>query len=409
MRKLVLLLVGLLPVLNIYGFGTSSLTDSIKSEILSVANDTFSAVQYSRVTFFYRSKNLRHSDLLTDSVFHTTYFKDLPFGASNANAIEYRDTGSKSYQDVFFVLKEIVILLRDTLLIEESISSAQELREKYRKAKDEKVIAQQELIIQLKENTIYQSRLWILLLLALFVIGLILFFFSYRTNKMKAEQNRIVEKSNQLLEEKNQQIATLNEELSHRIKNNLTFVWSLLRMQSRRLDSPEAKAAVKEAQSRVEAMAMVHRRLYENENNRTIEMVDYLHQLCAYLVESYASINHSIIINSSIERLTLEADVAVQIGLIINELMTNSFKHAFEKQAHPSIKIELRKNEKEEVYLNYQDNGIGVPPSFDVRECTSLGLRLIHDLTTQLNGIVRISNQSGAFFRFIFKDLKISS
>lgn len=280
------------------------------------------------------------------------------------------------------------------------------LREQYLQAENEKLLAQQQLLIQRNKNTIRQSRLWIIIIILLFWLIALLFLFFYKNKKMRKERNRMMEQINQLLNEKNRQIATLNEELNHRVKNNLAFVWSLLRMQSRRLNSPEAKAAVKEAESRVEAMALVHRRLYENEKKRTIEMFDYLSQLCNYLIESYTSINQHVIIQTNLERLTLEADTAVQIGLIVNELMTNSFKHAFKSQEYPVVKISLKKMDDEGLQLIYHDNGKGGIESQDILKNDSLGLKLIHDLTDQLNGTLQISNKEGAYFHFKFEDLK---
>ena len=228
----------------------------------------------------------------------------------------------------------------------------------------------------------------------IFIMGLVFYLF-----KLKKKQNL-------LLENKNNQIGTLNEELGHRVKNNLMFVSSLMRMQARRLKGAEARIAVKDAENRIEAMAMVHRRLYDQGESRTIEMHGYLNQLGDHLLKSYAAIDNIPVVQLHFEKLVLEADVAVQFGLIVNELMTNSFKHAFKNQNSPLINMHLTKVRDDEIRFVYNDNGVGVPEGFDPKNSNSMGLRLIYDLTDQLNGRVRISNQNGAHFQFEFKDLK---
>lgn len=288
----------------------------------------------------------------------------------------------------------------------DSLNNDLTLRERLLKTENEKLITQQKLLLNINEHIVYQNQLRTVLLILSLLTVLISIFCIHKCQKMKRERDQMVGRINQLLEDKNQQIAILNDELNHRVKNNLAFVWSLLRMQSRRLDSPEAKAAVREAESRIEAMALVHRRLYENDANRTIEMSDYLNQLCNYLVESYTSVNQNVSIQTNLEKLTLKADIAVQLGLIINELMTNSFKHAFSNQEYPVVKISLKRISKEAIELIYSDNGSGVDNQEDIQNSDSLGLNLIRDLTDQLNGTLHISNKSGAYFYFNFTDLK---
>lgn len=245
---------------------------------------------------------------------------------------------------------------------------------------------------------------------AVLILGLLCYLFKIQKDKNQqiSEMKIQIEKKNELLKERKEQIEILNEELSHRVKNNLMFVSSLMRLQARRLKHPEAKAAIKEAEHRVEAMAMVHRKLYEQEGTTMIEMHEYLNQLGDSLLRSYAAIDSVPIIKFNFENLTLESDDAVQIGLIVNELMTNSFKHGFENHCHPAIVIKMIKKEDHAIQLIYSDNGVGIPFDFNLERSSSLGLRLIHDLTEQLNGTVEISNQDGAHFQFEFMDIRIT-
>ena len=218
---------------------------------------------------------------------------------------------------------------------------------------------------------------------------------------------RLKRKQKLLLEEKNLQIATLNGELNHRVKNNLMFVSSLMRLQARRLNSPEAKVAFKETENRVEAMAMIHRKLSLQSYRSSIEMYDYLQDLCQFLYQSYA-LNEAL---PSIEllfgKISLETEKALQIGLIINELVTNSFKHAFHDQKQPKITVSLRRKENQQILLTYADNGIGLPDHFNWQSTSSLGFRLVQDLSLQLDGELQIRNRSGTSFTLLFPDYSL--
>jgi len=213
-------------------------------------------------------------------------------------------------------------------------------------------------------------------------------------------------KKNKLLLEKNQKIESLHNELSHRVKNNLAFVSSLLKMQGRRLENKEAKAAVQEGENRIQAMSLLNRKLYLQDNSKVL-IGNYLEEICAHLKGTYSGFGTSPKINLEVENLYLEAENAVRLGLIINELITNSFKYAFPNNSNPEINLHL-KREEENIHLSYRDNGIGIPLEKDVSKTKSLGLKLIHTLTRQLDGTLQKSNDSGAVFDFQFKQQKLT-
>ena len=269
----------------------------------------------------------------------------------------------------------------------------------------------------LNTNIIERQRLSIWSAVGAFLLVSVIAFLFFRRSKERTKsnvqlslKNEEIQNANDLLEEKNKMIETLNGELSHRVKNNLQFVSGLMRMQARRLKNPEAKAAVNEAEHRVEAMSIVHRKLYKGQEHTKIEMYDYLDQLSQNLLDSYAQGDATPEVALDFDPLIIDAEAAVQIGLIINELMTNSFKYAFVDQKNPRILIKLEKANKQEIKLLYHDNGKGIPLTFDLSKTDSLGLRLIHDLTTeQLNGKVEITNQDGAQFKFKFRTLNITA
>jgi len=237
-------------------------------------------------------------------------------------------------------------------------------------------------------------------LLVLLLLGLISFLL-YRQN---LERKR----SNQLLTHKNEKIELLHRELSHRVKNNLAFVSSLMRMQARRLESEEAKQAVKEGEARIEAMSLLHRKLYLQDSS----MVDanaYLRELCSYLQHSFPSLEKRPTIDIMSARLMLNGEDAMRLGLIINELVTNSFKHAFSTSENPQINIKLTTETYGSYQLLYKDNGKGLPSDLKNMQLKSLGIKLINTLTQQLNGHLTQYNDKGAFFRFDFPQPKITT
>ncbi len=246
----------------------------------------------------------------------------------------------------------------------------------------------QTVTIQNQKFSLFGSSFGILLL------GLISFLL------YKRSQERT--KNNIILTEKNKNIQLLHKDLSHRMKNNLSFISTLLQMQGRRLQSGEAKQAIKEGETRVEAMSILHRKLHMQPEETSVLLSDYLNELCTNLRETYPYLGQQPVINQNIEKVQMDGDTAVRVGLIINELVTNSFKYAFDHQPKPTVDIHVKKKE-DNLELVYKDNGIGLPETFNEKQTKSLGFKLIQTMTKQLDGTMHVKNKDGAFFHFNFK------
>lgn len=215
-------------------------------------------------------------------------------------------------------------------------------------------------------------------------------------------QSTLREQTNKLLSEKNKKIKLLHDEASHRFKNNLMFVSSLLGMQGRRLVNEEAKQAVKESESRIEAMSLLHKKL-EAVEGTSFKIGDYLKELCDNLKNTYPLIGSLPEIIVQADELEFGGDTVVRLGLIVNELVTNSFKYAFENQLSPKINISLKEVTSGSCRLLYADNGIGLPENFDIEKSKSMGLKLIHSMIWQMKGTFHSENREGAFFQFNFE------
>ncbi|MEN1785261.1 MAG: sensor histidine kinase, partial [Bacteroidota bacterium] len=219
---------------------------------------------------------------------------------------------------------------------------------------------------------------------------------SIKNQRLIAEQKHIIENS---LKEKD----SLLKEIHHRVKNNLQMVSSLLSLQTRNTKSKSAIVALEEGKSRVKAMALIHQKLYQNVDLSVIEMQGYIESLINSVQSVYKKGGHNISITVDAEGTELDIDRAIPFGLILNELVSNTFKYAFpESDDNGKIYIHLRKN-GQQGYFEYSDNGVGLPVDTEERTHNSMGLRLINRLVNQLQSKLNVDrNQDGVRFWFNF-------
>jgi len=220
---------------------------------------------------------------------------------------------------------------------------------------------------------------------------------SIKTQRLIAEQNRIIENS---LVEKD----SLLKEIHHRVKNNLQMVSSLLSLQTKNTRSKAAIEALEEGKTRVKAMALIHQKLYQNDDLSVIEMQGYIESLINSIQSVFRKGGHNINITIDAEGVELDIDRAIPIGLILNELVSNSFKYAFpEDTPDGKIYIHIQKNGAGG-FFEYTDNGVGLPDDTEDRESTSMGIRLIKRLVNQLQSTLNVDKTAeGVRFWFNFK------
>jgi len=189
-------------------------------------------------------------------------------------------------------------------------------------------------------------------------------------------------------------------EIHHRVKNNLQLIYSLLNLQSRYTKDQTAVNVFKEIQDRIRSIALIHERLYESEDLSRVDMPDYIKSLATYLVKSY-KIGVRVKLNLNMGQVFLGIDKAVPCGLIINELITNSLKHAFPDGKEGEIRVDLISHE-DGVELIISDNGVGLPEGFDLQGASTLGIALVRGLIRQLNGSVDVCIDMGTRYRVFF-------
>lgn len=195
----------------------------------------------------------------------------------------------------------------------------------------------------------------------------------------------------------------LLKEIHHRVKNNLQIISSLLNLQSGHIHDPRALEVFKEGQGRVRSMALIHEKLYQSDDLARVDFYEYISNLAAYLFRSYEVNSGAVTLNVESEDVMLGVDTAIPCGLIINELVSNSLKHAFPGGGGGSITIRLRPADSEHLTLTVSDDGVGLPPDFDVRNTPSLGLQLVNTLARQIGGEVEVADGAGAEFKITFR------
>lgn len=278
--------------------------------------------------------------------------------------------------------------LRSRIFDSEKTKAISELRIKYETEKNEAEIKSlNEISASQSEKLKAQTKMQYALMfgLAMFLMLAIVSFGAYRLKRKS-----------------NVQIKTLMQERQHRAKNNLQIITELLGLQSAYLEHEQAKGAVRSSENRMQAVSLIDKMLYQNPENTEIEMLEYLQKLTRNLTLMFGAENHKTQVRIEAEPFWLEASKATPLGLILNELITNSFKYAFRDHSAPEIYIGLSQNKKE-TSLIYRDNGPGLGEGFAINQTKSLGLKLIQLLSKQLKGTFVIETRGGFYFELTFK------
>jgi two-component sensor histidine kinase len=216
------------------------------------------------------------------------------------------------------------------------------------------------------------------------------------------ERKRAEEQIKQSIKEKE----VLLREIQHRVKNNMQVISSLLNLQSAHIKDSQYKEMLKESQNRIRSMALIHERSYQSENLADIDFHEYIASLVRGLFRSYNATADRVSLVIEVEDVSLGMDTAVPCGLIINELVSNSLKHAFPRGRKGEIKIVLR-SVCELIELTVADNGVGISEDVDFRTTESLGLDLVTTLAEyQLGGEITLDRTEGTVFCITFEGVK---
>ncbi|MEG3225495.1 MAG: hypothetical protein BME94_08340 [Methanobacteriales archaeon Met13] len=193
----------------------------------------------------------------------------------------------------------------------------------------------------------------------------------------------------------------LLKEIHHRVKNNLQIISSLLNLQSRYVDDPKTEILLRESQNRVKSMTMIHEKLYQSPDLAHINFREYIYSLLNGLLGSYGLNTDIIRPKIELKDFFLDLNIAIPLGLIVNEMVSNSIKHTFPDGARGEIRVKM--NLKENNYiLTVSDNGVGLPEYLDSENASTLGMKLIYSLSNQIDGNLEVFRNEGTEFRLTF-------
>ncbi len=194
----------------------------------------------------------------------------------------------------------------------------------------------------------------------------------------------------------------LLKEVHHRVKNNMQVISSILNLQSSYISDEKVLSILRESQNRIKSMAIIHEKLYRTKDFSSIKFSEYVENLAESIVRTYEYNEAEIEIVFNLEEVLLNLDMAIPCGLIINELISNSLKYAFNSNEKGKIEINLSES-NEEVKLQIADNGVGIPKEINFKKTETLGLQLVNTLTQQLEGTIELEVDKGTKFKLNFK------
>ena len=232
----------------------------------------------------------------------------------------------------------------------------------------------------------------------------------YEARVAASSKNEALVMVRDITEKKHQEEARrrglLLKEIHHRVKNNLQVVSSLLYLQSTRVSDKNVIEMFKESSNRVQSMSLIHQKLYQSKDAESIDFAGYVHDLTGTLLHSYGVDQSAVKVMLDVDGAALGMDSALLCGLIINELLSNSLKHAFPGGRRGEVRITMSRDEGDRIKLVVADNGVGIPGHLDLQNAESLGLQLVLNLVDQLRGTITLNREAGMEFTIAFREAR---
>jgi len=301
---------------------------------------------------------------------------------------------------------ELYLAISDSLTNLAKTQQVSEMQVKYETVKKELQITQLNKTTELKTR----QTIWAVSIAGLLAILVFLFYNRFRLKKKASDalaiKNAEIEKQKAVIQTSLGEKETLLREIHHRVKNNLQIISSLLNIQSAHIKDENVLSSIQEGQSRVQAMSLIHQNLYQSEHLSNVDIENYLRQLVDYLSSMYAGQNKSIDVSVKAANINFDIDTAIPLGLIVNELVSNAYKYAFEKMDKGTIEVNIKALNAVDYELQVSDNGKGMPEGMNAEKSNSLGLKLVQILSRQLRGKFSVQSVKGSLFLVSFKDIR---
>lgn len=302
------------------------------------------------------------------------------------------------YPEAYVALKEANVL-RDSVNEKSRISLIEEMQTRFSVREKEKDLQIARLGLENEKRTSRVYRTGLLFTIIVTVLIGLLGYFLFRSRLELQQKNAIIQSS---LKEKE----LLLKEIHHRVKNNLQVISSLLSMQSYQISDPKALDAVREGKNRVKSMALIHQNLYQDVNLVGVNSITYIGQLTRNLFNSYNIDPDRISLETRIDPVNLDVDVMIPLGLILNELITNALKYAFQDGREGKIEIRL-KEDPGQILLTVSDNGIGIPEQFDIEKADSMGFLIVKDFCHKLKAKLKIERHIGTQVKILIPNKEL--
>lgn len=289
---------------------------------------------------------------------------------------------------------------KDSLMNIEQARQINELQVIYNdQAKNKQIeILQKEKQISLLEQDAVKKQKWLLVaIVAILVLVAASLWWAYW---LKQKKNEALNQKNLEIADNLLQKEMLLKEIHHRVKNNLQIISSLLHLQTHK--SQNLQDLLQKSQDRIQAMAIIHEKLYQSSNLQSISLSEYIENLLGYFEKTYSLSEKNICFQSNVENIFLDIDKLIPCGLILNELITNSIKYAF-KEKKAGIILVWASIQNNMCKLEISDNGSGLPEELNLKKIKSLGLRLVDGLVKQIKGSWQSQNEQGAKFVINFE------
>ena len=313
-------------------------------------------------------------------------------------ALTYKELGKYKKSIEYYTIYDE---LSEEIFDEELDNTLAEWQVKLETAEKEKEIAILKKNEELNTANIKQrttERNGLLIFAALLLALAFSLFFAFRS-KQKANKKLSVQKAE--IQKNHAEKALLLKELHHRVKNNLQIVSSLLSLQSFQVNDEQTREAIVQGRNRVEAMSLIHQKLYQTDQITHIDLKEYVENLTLNTMYSFGFTERDIQFAINSKSLLVNVDIAIPLGLIINELVTNSFKHAFKEIENPKLEISLSRKEKDQLSIKIIDNGAGLPNGFEFDKEGSFGMELIQSLCRQIRAELILHDGPGCNIELI--------
>jgi two-component sensor histidine kinase len=367
----------------------------------NMAESYYAAGNYKTAYEYYRKYNRQLSDIYTgENVLRLAKMEGIVHNKLSENEIKYLNKENEVKQLQLLRETEMRInltkenLLKDSILHKEKLLGDIVMKEnelhksKLENEKKLSVALKRENVLQLARlDSERKLRLTLIAGLCIALALAVIIFYQYYRQKNK----------NAIIKKQSEELQTLMKEIHHRVKNNMQIVSSLLDLQSFSIEDAHASEAVKESRNRVQSMALIHQNLYNEGNIKGIQMQDYIQNLAQNLFDSYNIQKDKIKLITDIEKLNLDVDTVIPIGLIVNELVSNSLKYAFAGKQFGEVFVELKKMNNELV-LKVHDNGNGFAEGWNNNTKHSFGYKLIKAFAQKLKAKLDVYNNNGACF-----------